>query len=112
MSQLGYTARNILLFMTITIGAFLILQLLVINQPVLATLILIGLLIPITILALQYSRSYTKFQCNNCQQTFTVTQLKLIFTVKFGGTDPPTGTVAYDLKCPNCNTRDWLIPTE
>lgn len=111
MAHPNYTTRNFLLLLTVAVGVFLIFEFIVINQIVLATLVLIGLLIPIGILAFQYHRSIREFQCNNCQQVFKVSELRLVFTVKFGGTDPPTGTVAYDLKCPNCNTRDWLIPS-
>ena len=111
MAHPNYTTRNFLLLMTVAVAVFIIFEFIVINQIALAILVLIGLLIPLGILAFQYHRSVREFQCNNCQQVFTVSQLKLVFTVKFGGTDPPTGTVAYDLKCPHCHTRYWLIPT-
>jgi hypothetical protein len=93
-------------------GVFLIFEFLAMNQTALAILVFIGLMIPIAIVALQYRKSFREFECNNCKQVFNVSRLRLVFTVKFGGTDPPTGTVAYDLKCPNCNTRDWLLPKD
>ena len=111
MAHSGYTFRNILLLLTITIGVFLALQFIVMNQIVLAIMILVGLIIPFGIVALQYRKSFREFECNNCKHVFKVSQLRLVFTIKFRGTDPPTGTAAYDLKCPNCHERDWLIPS-
>ena len=107
---LGYTAKGILI-LGIVIGVFLIFEFLAMNQTVLATLILAGLIIPIALVAFEYQKSFREFQCNNCKHNFTVSHLRLLFTVKFRGKDPvPTGTVAY-LKCPNCNERDWRIPS-
>ena len=107
---LGDSSKGILI-LSVVIGVFLIFEFLAMNQTALAILILIGLVIPIAIVALQYRKSFREFQCNNCKHVFKVSQLRLVFTIKFRGTDPPTGTAAYDLKCPNCHERDWLIPS-
>jgi len=108
----GYTARDILLILTVAVGVLLILQFIVINQIALAILILVGLIIPIALVAFAYRKNFREFQCNNCKHNFTVSYLRLLFTLKFRGSDPvPTATVAYDLKCPNCNEKDWLIPS-
>jgi hypothetical protein len=76
-----------------------------------ALLILAGLLLSIALLDLKSSKSFREFQCNRCKHNFKVSYIRLLFTVKFRGTHPAhTGTAAYDLKCPNCNKRNWLIP--
>jgi uncharacterized membrane protein len=108
----GYTARDTLIILTVAVGVFLILQFIVINQIALAILILVGLIIPIALVTFEYRKNFREFQCNNCKHNFTVSRLRLLFTTKFSGTDPvPTGTAAYDLKCPKCNKRDWLVPS-
>jgi hypothetical protein len=76
----GYTARDMLLILTLFVWAFLILQFIIINQNALAVLIFIGLLIAIGIVASAYRKNFRKFQCNNCNHTFTVSYLKLLFT--------------------------------
>lgn len=112
MAYLGYTFRNVLILLTAVTGVLIAIQFIIINQVPLAILILVGLIIPFIIVALQYRKTFREFECNNCKHVFDVSQLRLVFTVKFAGTDPPTGTVAYDLTCPNCNTRDWLLPKD
>ena len=111
MGSSGYTVRDTLLMFTAVTAGFLIVMFIATNQPIYAVLILVGLIIPTTFVAFEYRKNFRQFQCNNCNQTFTVSYLRLVFTAKFRGTDPiPAGTAAYDLKCPNCNERDWLIP--
>ena len=108
----GYTTRDTLVILTVAAGVFLILQFIIINQTVIAILIIVGLIIPIALVAFAYRKSFREFQCNSCKHNFTVSYLRLLFTVKFRGRDPvPTATVAYNLKCPNCNEKDWLIPS-
>ena len=113
MGSSGYTVRDTLLILTVATAAFLTVLFIVTNHPIYAVLILVGLIIPTTVVALEYRKNFRKFQCNNCNHTFMVSYLRLVFTAKFQGTDPiPTGTAAYSLKCPNCNEIDWLIPSE
>jgi len=98
--------------LTFATEAFLIGLFIVKNKPIYAVIIIVGLIIPITFIAIEYRKNFRQFQCNNCNQTFKVSYLRLVFTAKFRGTDPvPTEAVAYDMKCPNCNERDWLIPS-
>ena len=112
MGVLGDVSKGILLFV-VFVEVFLIIQFIVMNQIAYAILVFVGLVIPIAFLAVEYQRSSREFQCTNCNHWFNVSRLRLLFTTKFSGTDPvPTGTAAYDLKCPKCNKRDWLVPSE
>jgi len=107
----GYTARNILLSLTVIVGFFLILQFIVMNQIALALLLLVGLIIPLSLVAFEYRKNFREFQCSKCKHKFKVSYLRLLFTLKFRGNDPvPTGTAAYHLECPKCGDKSWLVP--
>ena len=111
MGVLGDFSKGILLFV-VFVEVYLIIQFTILNQTALAVLFFVALIVPLLFIAVLYQRSSMEFQCSNCKHRFTVSHLKLLFTTKFRGTDPaPTGTAAYDLKCPKCNKRDWLIPS-
>jgi len=108
----GYTARDILLSLTVLVGVFLILQFIVMNQIALAILLLVGLIIPLSLVAFEYRKNFREFQCSKCKHNFKVSYLRLLFTLKFRGTDPvPTGTAAYHLECPKCGDKAWLVPS-
>jgi len=108
----GYTARDILIISTVLVGVFLILQFIVMNQIALALLLLAGLMIPLSLVAIEYRKNFREFQCSKCKHKFKVSHLKLLFTVKFRGKDPvPTGTAAYHLECPKCGDKSWLVPS-
>ena len=108
----GYTARDILLSLTVVVGVFLILQFIVMNQIALALLFLVGLIIPLSLVAFEYRKNFREFQCSKCKQNFKVSYLRLLFTIKFRGKDPlPTGTAAYHLECPKCGDKSWLVPS-
>jgi ribosomal protein S27E len=80
---------------------------------VFALLLLAGLTIPFSLIALEYRKNFREFQCRNCEHTFKVSYLRLVFTLNFRGKDPaPTGTAAYNLKCPKCGNEAWLVPLE
>ena len=107
----GYTARDILLSLTALVGVFLILQFIVMNQIAFALLLLAGLIIPLSLVALEYRKNFREFQCSKCKHNFKVSYLRLLFTLKFRGTAPiPTGTAAYHLECPKCGDKSWLVP--
>jgi hypothetical protein len=107
----GYTARDIFLILTVLVVVFLILQFIVMNQIALALLLLAGLIIPLSLVAIEYRKNFREFQCSKCKHNFKVSYLRLLFTRKFRGTDPvPTGTAAYHLECPKCGDKSWLIP--
>jgi len=107
----GYTAKGILI-LTVVVGVFLIFEFIAMNQIALAILILVGLIIPLSLVALEYRKNFREFQCNKCKHNFKVSYLRLLFTIKFRGTDPvPTGTAAYHLECPKCCDKSWLVPS-
>jgi hypothetical protein len=107
----GYTGRDILLSLTVVVGVFLILQFIVMNQIALALLLLVGLIIPFSLVAIEYRKEFREFQCRKCNHNFKVSYLRLVFTLKFRGKDPvPTGIAAYHLKCPKCGDKSWLFP--
>lgn len=109
----GYTGRDILLSLTVVVGVFLILQFIVMNQIALALLLFVGLIIPFSLVAIEYRKEFRKFQCRKCKHKFKVSYLRLVFTLKFRGKDPViTGTAAYHLKCPKCGDKSWLVPLE
>jgi hypothetical protein len=109
----GYTGRDILLSLTVIVGFFLILQFIVMNQIALALLLLVGLIIPFSLVAIEYRKKFKEFQCRKCNHNFKVSYLRLAFTIQFRGKDPaPTGTAAYRLKCPKCGDKSWLVPLE
>ena len=111
MGVLGDISKGILLFAVIA-AVYLIIQFTLLNQITYALLFSVGLIIPIVFLAFEYQRTSRAFQCSKCNQWFEVSCLKLLFTAKFRGKESvSTEAVAYDLKCPNCDKRDWLTPT-
>ncbi len=112
MAPSGYGVRDTLVLLTVSVGVLLIVLFIVSNQTVYAVLISVGITIPLAILALEYRKNFREFQCKNCNHWFSVSYLRLLFTAKFHEEDPvPTAAVSYDLKCPNCNKKDWLTPS-
>jgi len=110
MGFLGDTAKGILI-LTVVVGVFLIFEFIAMNQIAIAILILVGLIIPLSLVALGYRKNFREFQCSKCKHNFKVSYLRLLFTLKFRGKDPiPTGTAAYHLECPKCGDKSWLIP--
>jgi hypothetical protein len=98
--------------LTASVAVLLIVLFIASNQAIYAVLISVGLTVPLALLALEYRKNFREFQCKNCNHWFSVSYLSLLFTAKVHGADPaPTATVAYDLKCPNCNKKDWLTPS-
>ncbi len=110
MGLLGDTSKAILL-LAFLVGVFLIFEFIAMNQIALAMLLLIGLVIPLLLVALEYRKNFREFQCIKCKHNFKVSHLRLLFTQKFRGRDPPTVTVAYHLECPKCGDKSWLIPS-
>ena len=107
----GYTGRDILLSLTVVVGVLLILQFIVMNQIALALLLLVGLIIPFSLVAIEYRKEFREFQCRKCKHNFKVSYLRLVFTIQFRGKDPVfTGIAAYHLKCPKCGDKSWLVP--
>jgi hypothetical protein len=105
----GDVAKGILIF-AVAMWVYLILQFIVMNQISFALLLLVGLIIPLSIVAFEYRKNFREFQCNKCKHNFKVSYLRLLFTRKFNGTDPaPTGTAAYHLECPKCGDKSWLV---
>ena len=113
MGFLGYTGRDILLSLTVIVGFFLILQFIVMNQIALALLLLVGLILPFSLVAIEHRKEFREFQCRKCKHNFKVSYIRLAFTIQFRGKDhAPTGTAAYHLKCPKCGDKSWLVPLE
>ena len=110
MGLLGDTTKAILL-LAVLVGVFLIFEFIAMNQIALAMLLLVGLTIPFLLIALEYRKHFKEFQCPKCKHEFKVSQLRLMFTQKFRGRDPPTATVAYYLECYECGGKAWLIPS-
>jgi len=107
----GYTGRDILLSLTVLIEFFFILQFIVINQIVPALVVLVGLVIPFSLVAIERRKEFSEFQCRKCNHTFKVSHLRLALTIQFRGKTPaPEGTAAYHLKCPKCVEKSWLVP--
>ena len=112
MAPSGYAVRDTLVLLTASAAVLLIVLFIASNQEVYAILIFNGLTIPLVILALEYRKNFREFKCKNCNHWFSVSYLRLLFTAKVHEEDPaPTTAVAYDLKCPNCNKKDWLTPS-
>ena len=112
MGVLGDITKGILIF-AVVVWVFLILQIIVMNQIALALLFLVGLIIPLSLVAFEYRKNFREFECSKCKHNFKVSYLRLVFTRKFRGTDPiPTGTAAYHLKCPKCGDKSWLVPSK
>ena len=112
MGVIGDVSKGVLIF-AVGFWVYLILQFIVTDQIVFAVLLLVGLIVPITYVAFDYRRNFREFQCRKCGHKFKVSYLKLVFTQKFQGNDPaPTGTAAYNLECPKCFAKAWLVPQE
>jgi hypothetical protein len=111
MGVLGDVTKGFLIF-AVAVWVFLILQFTVMNQIALALLLLVGLIIPLSLVALEYRKNFRQFQCSRCKHNFKVSYLRLVFTRKFRGNDPvPTVTAAYYLRCPKCGDKSWLVPS-
>ncbi|HDQ06655.1 MAG TPA: hypothetical protein ENN36_08055 [Candidatus Bathyarchaeota archaeon] len=83
------------------------------NQFALALLIFAGLVIPFSLVAIDYRKKFREFQCRKCSHNFKVSYLRLALTIQFRGKDPaPAGTAAYRLKCPKCGDKSWLVPLD
>jgi hypothetical protein len=96
----GYGILDMLVLLTFSVGVLLIVLFIASNQAVYAVLVFGDLTIPLAFLALDYRKNSREFQCKNCNQWFSVSYLRLLFTPKFRGSDPvPIATVTYDLKC-------------
>ena len=112
MGVIGDVSKGVLIF-AVGFWVYLILQFIVTDQLIFAALFFVGLLIPIVYLTINYQRNFREFQCRKCQHSFQVSYLSLLFTRKFQGNDPvPTGTAAYNLECPKCYAKAWLVPQE
>jgi len=111
MGFLGDVSKGILIF-AVVVWVFLILQFIVMNQIAFALLLLVGLIIPLSLVAIEYRKNFREFQCSKCKHNFKVSYLRLLFTRKFRGKDPvPTGTAAYNLECPKCGDKSWFVPS-
>lgn len=109
----GYTGRDVLLSLTVLIEFFFILQFIIINEIVPALVILVGLVIPFSLVAIERRKEFREFQCRKCNHNFNVSYLRLALTIQFRGKDSaPTGTAAYHLKCSKCGDKSWLVPLE
>jgi hypothetical protein len=107
----GYTGRDILLGLTVIVGFFIILQFVVMNQIVPALVVLVGLVIPFSLVAMECRKEFREFQCRKCNHNFKVSHLRLALTIQFRGKDPALpGIAAYHLKCPKCGDKSWLVP--
>jgi hypothetical protein len=111
MGVLGDVSKGFIVF-SVIVGAILIVEFILLDQLAIATLILVGLLIPISFTALEYRKNFRKFQCNKCKHDFKVSYLRLLFTRSFRGRDAPTATTAYYLKCPQCGDKSWFAPSQ
>jgi hypothetical protein len=112
MGILGDTAKGILI-LAVVVAVLLIFEFIVINQIAIAILILVGLVISLSVVALEYRKNFREFQCRKCNHNFKVSYLRLALTIQFRGKDPaPTGTAAYHLKCSKCGDKSWLVPLE
>ena len=112
MGVIGDVSKGLIIF-AVGFWIYLILQFIVTDQIVFAALFLVGLIIPIAYVALDYRRNFREFQCRKCEHQFKVSYLQLLFTRRFQGNDPvPTGTAAYNLECPKCGEKAWLVPQE
>lgn len=58
MGSSGYTVRDTLLLLTVATAAFLTVLFIVTNQPIYSVLILVGLIIPTTFVALEYQKNF------------------------------------------------------
>ena len=111
MGVLGDVSKGFLIF-AVGVWVFLILQFIVTNQIAFALLLLVGLIIPLSLVAFEYRKNFREFQRSKCNHNFKVSYLRLLFTRKFRGKDLiPTGTAAYHLKCPKCGDKSWLVPS-
>jgi len=112
MGILGDITKGFLI-LTVAVGVVVILQFIVMEQIALALLLLAGLVIPFSVVAIEFRKKFREFQCRNCNHKFRVSYLRLVFILNFRGKDPaPTGTAAYYLKYPKCGDQCWLVPLE
>ncbi|PVX23052.1 MAG: hypothetical protein CW716_13035 [Candidatus Bathyarchaeum sp.] len=112
MGLIGDVSKGLLIF-AVGFWVYLIIQLIVTGQIVFAALFLVGLMIPIVYVTLDYRSNFREFQCRKCQHHFKVSYLTLVFTRKSqGSAHAPTGTAAYNLECPKCYAKAWLVPQE
>ena len=112
MGIIGDVSKGLLIF-AVGFWVYLILQFIVTEQIIFAALFLVGLMIPIVYVSLEYRKNFREFQCRKCKHHFKISYLRLLFTQKFKGNAPaPTGTAAYSLECPKCFKKAWLVPQE
>lgn len=112
MGVIGDVSKGLLIFAA-GFWVYLILQFIVTDQIVFAALFLVVLIVPLAYIALDYRRNFREFQCRKCEYQFKVSYLHLLFIRRFQGNDPvPTGTAAYNLECPKCGEKAWLVPQE
>jgi hypothetical protein len=112
MGVIGDVSKGLLIF-AVGFWVYLIFQFILTDQIVFATLFLVGLIVPITYVALDYRRNFREFQCRKYEYQFKVSYLRLLFTLRFQGNDPlPTATATYNLECPKCDKKAWLVPQE
>jgi hypothetical protein len=112
MGVIGDVSKGFLIF-AVGFWVYLIIQFILTDQIVFAALFLVGLIVPIVYLALDYRRNFREFQCRKCQHHFKVSYLTLVFTRKSQGNAPAhKGTAAYNLECPKCYAKAWLVPQE
>ena len=110
MGVLGDVSKGILIF-AVGFWVYLIIVFIMSNQIAFAILFIAGFIIPVSYIALEYRKNFREFQCRKCNHNFKVSYLKLLFTRNCQGKDPaPTGTAAYNLKCPECGEKAWLVP--
>jgi len=105
----GDVSKGIIIF-AVGFWIYLIVQFIVTSQFVFALLLFVGLIIPISFVAFEYRRNLREFQCKKCKHNFKVSYLKLLFTRKLQEKDTATtGTVSYNLECPKCGEKVWLV---
>ena len=94
MGVIGDVSKGLLIFAA-GFWVYLILQFIVTDQIVFAALFLVGLIVPLAYVSLDYRRNFREFQCRKCEYQFKVSYLHLLFIRRFQGNDPvPTGTAA------------------
>lgn len=71
MGVIGDVSKGLLIF-AVGFWVYLILQFIVTDQIVFAALFLVGLLVPIAYLALDYRKNFREFQCRKCEHQFKV----------------------------------------
>jgi hypothetical protein len=111
MAPSGYSVRDTLVLLTISVGVLLIVLFIASNQAVYAVLVSVGLIIPFGLLALEYR----KISENSSEELQSLVQRFLFEATIYSKVSKITpchnAVVAYDLKSPNCNKKDWLTPS-